>query len=232
MIHQRGGAPQYGYFPGAYYGKKICCVLYPNCVYLSGRRGVAQPGRVLAWGARGRRFDSCHPDQKIKSAVGRFYFLDCGCGREAAGVRRFDYAVERGPSRLRDGNYIPVYGDQKSNRPWAGFIFWIAGAEEKLRGCAGSTTQWKGAHRVYAMGITFLSTATKKSNRPWAGFIFLLARIGFLLLVCHVTQPTQGEIRDNWYRNRLGRMRQILRLVRVQKTTYIHQKRIGIRRYG
>ena len=27
-------------------------------------RGVAQPGRVLAWGARGRRFDSCHPDHK------------------------------------------------------------------------------------------------------------------------------------------------------------------------
>ena len=26
-------------------------------------RGVAQPGRVLAWGARGRRFESCHPDQ-------------------------------------------------------------------------------------------------------------------------------------------------------------------------
>ncbi|MDE6477929.1 MAG: hypothetical protein K2L94_01625, partial [Alphaproteobacteria bacterium] len=50
---------------------------------------------------------------------------------------------------------------KKSNRPWAGFIFWIAGAEEKLRGCAGSTTQWKGAHRVYVMGITFLSTATK-----------------------------------------------------------------------
>ena len=25
-------------------------------------RGVAQPGRVLAWGARGRRFDSCRPD--------------------------------------------------------------------------------------------------------------------------------------------------------------------------
>ena len=29
-------------------------------------RGVAQPGRVLAWGARGRRFDSCRPDHKIR----------------------------------------------------------------------------------------------------------------------------------------------------------------------
>ncbi len=27
-------------------------------------RGVAQPGRVLAWGARGRRFESCHPDHR------------------------------------------------------------------------------------------------------------------------------------------------------------------------
>ena len=32
-------------------------------------RGVAQPGRVLAWGARGRRFDSCRPDHKIQ--IGR-----------------------------------------------------------------------------------------------------------------------------------------------------------------
>ena len=34
-------------------------------VIFVGVRGVAQPGRVLAWGARGRRFDSCHPDQKF-----------------------------------------------------------------------------------------------------------------------------------------------------------------------
>ena len=25
-------------------------------------RGVAQPGSALAWGARGRKFESCHPD--------------------------------------------------------------------------------------------------------------------------------------------------------------------------
>lgn len=28
-------------------------------------RGVAQLGRALASGARGRRFKSCHPDQKF-----------------------------------------------------------------------------------------------------------------------------------------------------------------------
>ena len=37
-----------------------CGLVYGVC------RGVAQPGRVLAWGARGRRFDSCRPDHKIR----------------------------------------------------------------------------------------------------------------------------------------------------------------------
>ena len=38
-------------------------------------RGVAQPGRVLAWGARGRRFESCHPDHKNKKRpCADFYF--------------------------------------------------------------------------------------------------------------------------------------------------------------
>jgi hypothetical protein len=32
------------------------------------RRGVAQVARVLAWGARGRKFKSCHSDQKILRA--------------------------------------------------------------------------------------------------------------------------------------------------------------------
>ncbi len=50
----------------------ICCVqkkivFYLDIRYITVRcRGVAQPGRVLAWGARGRRFDSCHPDHEIK----------------------------------------------------------------------------------------------------------------------------------------------------------------------
>ena len=30
-------------------------------------RGVAQPGSALAWGARGREFESRRPDQKIKA---------------------------------------------------------------------------------------------------------------------------------------------------------------------
>jgi hypothetical protein len=32
---------------------------------ISNRRDVAQPGRALAWGARGRQFKSARPDQSI-----------------------------------------------------------------------------------------------------------------------------------------------------------------------
>jgi hypothetical protein len=33
-------------------------------------RGVAQPGSALAWGARGRKFESCRPDQYLRDAGG------------------------------------------------------------------------------------------------------------------------------------------------------------------
>ncbi len=36
------------------------------CGYNSGLRRVAQPGSALAWGARGREFESRHADQKQK----------------------------------------------------------------------------------------------------------------------------------------------------------------------
>ena len=35
----------------------------PAAILRSLRRGVAQPGSALAWGARGREFESRHPDQ-------------------------------------------------------------------------------------------------------------------------------------------------------------------------
>jgi len=34
-----------------------------NFVNWGSVRGVAQPGSALAWGARGRKFKSCHPDE-------------------------------------------------------------------------------------------------------------------------------------------------------------------------
>ena len=50
--------------------KDKVCLVKTICVFLVFSynvrvfRGVAQPGRVLAWGARGRRFESRHPDHK------------------------------------------------------------------------------------------------------------------------------------------------------------------------
>ena len=37
--------------------------LKPNCCKQAQRRGVAQAGSALAWGARGRMFESSRPDQ-------------------------------------------------------------------------------------------------------------------------------------------------------------------------
>ena len=37
--------------------------------------GVAQFGSVLEWGSRGRKFDSCHPDQKNTCKKQVFFFM-------------------------------------------------------------------------------------------------------------------------------------------------------------
>ena len=44
-------------------------------------RDVAQPGSALAWGARGRWFESSHPDRRSGAAVGRFAFFLVGIQR-------------------------------------------------------------------------------------------------------------------------------------------------------
>ena len=46
-----------------------------KCVYYNPTRGVAQPGRVLALGARCRMFKSCRPDQ-----IRQYYSCVCGQG--------------------------------------------------------------------------------------------------------------------------------------------------------
>ena len=38
-------------------------------------RDVAQPGSALAWGARGREFESRHPDQPKSLGVARAFFM-------------------------------------------------------------------------------------------------------------------------------------------------------------
>jgi hypothetical protein len=93
--------------------------------WFSFRRDVAQPGRALAWGARGRQFKSARPDQfltcenRINSTVTRGRVLNCrprapqGQCAEAkrmrtnrsrargAGVRSFGSATLRSGFRLR-----------------------------------------------------------------------------------------------------------------------------------
>ena len=46
----------------------IICIIYLEkpgrlCYYIPCRRDVAQLGRALRSGRKGRRFESCHPDQ-------------------------------------------------------------------------------------------------------------------------------------------------------------------------
>src|SRR5690606_19196638 len=47
------------------------------CYSLSLRRGVAQPGSALAWGARGREFESRHPDQSSQRVSRKLLTLSC-----------------------------------------------------------------------------------------------------------------------------------------------------------
>ena len=49
------------------FSQKSVCVFICGGLICLRCRGVAQPGRVLAWGARGRKFESCHPDHKISN---------------------------------------------------------------------------------------------------------------------------------------------------------------------
>lgn len=54
---------------------KLCVKLFLLCVFfnyfcsLGISRDVAQLGSVLAWGARGRRFKSCHPDIEYQTII-------------------------------------------------------------------------------------------------------------------------------------------------------------------
>ena len=50
-------------------------------------RDVAQPGSVLAWGARGRWFESSHPDQKPFSFAGRFFYTQTPSSLEGFGYK-------------------------------------------------------------------------------------------------------------------------------------------------
>jgi hypothetical protein len=42
---------------------------------MDGFRDVAQPGSALRSGRRGRRFESCHPDQRLATSAWRRFLL-------------------------------------------------------------------------------------------------------------------------------------------------------------
>ena len=51
-------------------------------------RDVAQPGSALAWGARGRKFESCHPDSTKSLGDSRGFFTQGQVCRGVAGSKR------------------------------------------------------------------------------------------------------------------------------------------------
>ena len=51
--------------------KEFILIFYYFCVKI---RDVAQPGSVLAWGARGRWFESSHPDFYTASIANPIFF--------------------------------------------------------------------------------------------------------------------------------------------------------------
>jgi hypothetical protein len=62
MLYRDAGLPAITtsvVFPLGIHGRKESL-----CYNSQLRRGVAQPGSVLAWGARGREFESPRPDQQ------------------------------------------------------------------------------------------------------------------------------------------------------------------------
>ena len=44
--------------------------MFRLAVIIADSRSVAQPGSALAWGARGRKFESCRSDQKVLAEAG------------------------------------------------------------------------------------------------------------------------------------------------------------------
>ena len=73
-------------------------------------RGVAQPGSALAWGARGRKFESCRPDQlvtlmrfsKKRLLAGLMLATTCAWSHPAPAQSPVDVPVSAEPSATSD----------------------------------------------------------------------------------------------------------------------------------
>ena len=70
-------------------------------------RDVAQPGSVLAWGARGRWFESSHPDQKPFSFAGRFFYAQTPSSLEGFGRKKTVSFFEKKMKRFLS-NILPI----------------------------------------------------------------------------------------------------------------------------
>jgi hypothetical protein len=117
-------------------------------VYRNGRvedatvyQGVAQSGRALAWGARGRRFESYHPDHVVPTGI--TMRVDTAHdrvslrGSHRGGPGRRMTPRVRGPSQttLRRGRYqfrhieMVLYsrtgGEQPGARSWCRRCIWV-----------------------------------------------------------------------------------------------------------
>jgi hypothetical protein len=71
-------------------------------------RGVAQPGSVLAWGARGRKFESSRPDQlnqRLSESRRNPAFSYSGFGKKI-GKKKFEN-IRRGDRRAIENNHEP-----------------------------------------------------------------------------------------------------------------------------
>jgi hypothetical protein len=62
--------------------EKIFCSYIKSITFAEQNRGVAQLASALAWGARGRKFESSHPDQAKPQLLTRqviaVFFIACG----------------------------------------------------------------------------------------------------------------------------------------------------------
>lgn len=109
------------------------------------RRGVAQPGSALAWGARGREFESRHPDQRNQRVSSRkgLTLLTFWAASKAADV--YSVPTSRGLSLAEVGSpgaQIPPWRAHGHRRP--GHCF---GSRSNPGGLnAAGTAGWSGSH--------------------------------------------------------------------------------------
>ena len=93
-------------------------------------RGVAQPGRALRSGRRGRRFKSSHPDQSIQSSA---CFWLCSLGSICLVGRRWTTNSARNRSGIPVSSRPLVHGIRQNQNTRRGRVSGARGARHKER---------------------------------------------------------------------------------------------------